>query len=99
MRRDQLLAIQGVMFSSAAVIMEQRNIKYAKPDDALMNFRDEGLAGITAILSNKLSRLRALRTESRNMTDESVKDTLVDIINYAVLFAAVDEEILTEGKV
>lgn len=79
--------------------MTARNIKYAKEEDALMNFRDEGLAGITAILSNKLSRLRALRAESRDTTDESVEDTCLDIINYAILFLAVDQEIRLNGKV
>jgi hypothetical protein len=99
MQREGLLEIQEYLFEHASELMAARNIKYAKEDDALMNFRDEGLAGITAILSNKLSRLRALRDESRNTTDESVTDTCLDIINYAVLFFAVDQEITKHGKV
>lgn len=99
MQRHELLDIQEVYLQKAGELMEQRNIKYAKEDDALMNFRNEGLAGITAILSNKLSRLRALRAESRDTIDESVEDTCLDIINYAVLFLAVDQDIRLNGKV
>lgn len=99
MERQELLNIQAQMFVEAKALMEQRNIKYAKPDDALMNFRRSGLEGITAILENKLSRLMALAKDNRDLADESFRDTILDGINYFVLFYVVEEELRLKEKV
>lgn len=82
-------------FSDCIAIVEKKNSDYAKQDDALSNFRNASLVGVTperAILvrvADKLARIsNILDKNSISVKDETVEDTLNDIINYLAILKA-----------
>lgn len=98
--RQQLLALHEEVCSATKATMQRKNRDYAGDgglDDAFGNLRlceDMGLAtlpqGILVRMSDKLKRVINLTKESREaaVKDESVQDSLEDLINYCVLLAA-----------
>ena len=88
-------------------IHDKKRHDYANENDIFANFRHSELAGIpawkgTAIqLGDKFSRLMEFaKKETLEVKDESIKDTLLDLANYAlithILYEEVQEEILLE---
>lgn len=73
--------------AEALKLMTAKNHDYASDADPYRNFRTFGLLGILVRLSDKLARLRSFGEKGKLMVaDESVHDTVLDIINYAVLY-------------
>lgn len=64
-----------------------KNQDYGANDDPFRNFRAFGSFGILVRLSDKLARILTY-TERGELTvkDESVTDTVLDAINYLILF-------------
>lgn len=48
-------------------------------------FQELGMASSIIRLSDKLSRLKSLHSKPQQVTDESTRDTLIDLANYAVM--------------
>lgn len=114
LNRDGLLRHHERLCAEARELMDRKNRDYASGDndgDPFANFRmceqmgvcttDEGMV---IRLSDKLSRLARLVSPgySAKVTDESITDTLIDVINYAVLISAYREDnaqVQTRGKV
>lgn len=87
--RDELQKLHVRLSETARQIMAGKNLDYAKDTDPLRNFRMFEEFGIVVRLSDKVARLRTFCERGvLDVKDESVEDTLVDVINYAVLFAA-----------
>lgn len=53
--------------------------------DSFSKVRKEYPQAICIRLSDKLERLKALENGNKQMVDESIKDTLLDMANYAIL--------------
>jgi hypothetical protein len=97
-----LLKLTEVIHDKDRRLMEQKNHDYAGDTDALTNIRPFGFMGVVVRLSDKFERLRqfALRRGPKgehepalSVKDESIRDTLRDIRNYAVLAEVMlDEE-------
>jgi hypothetical protein len=69
--------------------MEKKNSDYASEEDPFRNFRMFGPLGILVRQSDKLSRQRTWVEDGVfQVEDESLEDTVLDQINYAVLFLA-----------
>jgi hypothetical protein len=87
MTRDELLAHHRVLSDKARELMANKNHDYASTADPFRNFRRHGLQGILVRLSDKLARLESF-TENGELAvkDESVLDTVLDAINYSILF-------------
>lgn len=73
-------------------ILGKKNHDYAESADPFLNFRTAAeTAGIApkqvvlALLGMKLSRIHQLIGEGKTALNESTEDSLVDIINYALL--------------
>lgn len=65
-------------------LYERKNRDYG--DSFHKTFLDEGMAMIRIRLSDKLNRFKQLtRTGESKVKDESVRDTLIDIANYAIM--------------
>lgn len=92
--REGLLYIHKELTSAAKDTMVKKNNDYAAESDVFRNFRYFGLLGVLVRMSDKLSRLRTFE-ERRflSVTDESVKDTIEDLINYSVIFYAMSQEL------
>lgn len=67
--------------------MAKKNEDYGANEDPFRNFRAFGEFGILVRLSDKLARiLTYVERGQLTVKDESVTDTLLDAINYLVLF-------------
>lgn len=76
-------------------LYERKNHDYG--DSFHQTFVEEGLAVSRIRLSDKLNRLKNLtRKEEREVSDESVEDTLLDLANYAIMTVM---ELRDEGEV
>ena len=72
---------------------------YANPDDVFANFRTCEAAGIPAWkgccvrIGDKFSRIMGFaKKEKLKVKDESIKDTLIDMANYALIALILYEE-------
>lgn len=77
-----------VIFEEAAGIMVDRQEKYGPH-----NIPRHGLAGIVVRMGDKLARLDNVVLEGAgDLPDETIKDTLLDLVNYAAIGIAVLEK-------
>lgn len=96
MTRVQLLNLHTATCQAARDLMDKKNQDYVGDGDALANFtRVEALGicsaekGLLVRLTDKLSRLSTFADKGvLQVTTESVEDTVIDTINYALLFLA-----------
>lgn len=89
--REQLLTTHNDLCCTARDLMARKNHDYASNADPFRNFRTFGKYGILVRLGDKFSRLRSFEEQQTlEVPDETVKDTVLDIINYAVLYLAYD---------
>ena len=72
-------------------ICEELNALYAKKnhdygDSFHISFVEEGMAMARIRLGDKLNRFKTLsRNSKQEVTDESIRDTLIDLANYAIM--------------
>lgn len=93
--RTQLLKMHDELCSEAKSLMQKKNQDYGANSDPFRNFRSFGALGILVRMSDKLARLHSFLDNGKfAVEDEGVKDTVRDIINYAILF----EGYLEDGK-
>ena len=100
MTNKQLFDLHSKLCKKALKLMEKKNHDYAtgmfdtgEKIDPFVNFRMATLLrictpeqGILLRMSDKLSRLSTFcKSGIMNVESESVEDTLIDIINYAIL--------------
>lgn len=90
--RRKLLAFHEMLCRRAMAIMDKKNSDYGARTDPFRNFHGFGAFGILVRKSDKMARLRTFlekleRGENMAVIDESWLDTLLDDINYAILFA------------
>lgn len=73
------------------MICDEINELYAKKnhdygDSFAQSFREEGMAMVRIRLGDKFNRLKALtRGGEQKVEDESIRDTLIDLANYAIM--------------
>lgn len=85
--RQRLLEAHEELCDRANALMQKKNADYASDADPFRNFRTFGRLGILVRLSDKLSRLQTFCARGElSVTDESVTDTVLDGINYLILF-------------
>lgn len=81
-------------FNEDMELLRAKGHDYAGTEDALGNLRRFGLLGVLVRLSDKFSRLEQFaKSANLHVKDESVRDTLRDIRNYAFL-----AQIFLDGK-
>lgn len=86
--RERLLRMHEDMCKQARTIMRKKSADYATEEDPLANFRRFGALGFVCRLDDKLSRLgNFVKRGVFDVEDESLADTLLDLVNYSVLLA------------
>jgi len=86
--RDRLFRTHDELCKAARTIMRKKNADYANEEDPLANFRRWGALGFVVRLDDKLSRLgNFVKRGMFDVEDESLTDTLLDLVNYSVLLA------------
>jgi len=75
-------------------LLQNKGHDYSGDEDALANFRRHGLKGIVVRLGDKYERLNSLVWKARDakVAGEKVEDTLIDLVNYALLALLVKED-------
>ncbi len=97
--RTELLQIHSEVCNKARRLMERKNHDYSGGDnqeDPFLNFTRVEKLGITTTeqgflvrMTDKMSRLSTYADLGRlEVGDETVEDTLLDLVNYSVLLAA-----------
>lgn len=82
---DKIFAMEKI-FTTALTLASKKGRDYSGNDDGLGNFRTFGWKGIVVRLEDKMQRvIQFCKTGSFKVKDESVEDTLLDLINYAAL--------------
>lgn len=86
--RAELDCLHAELADKARAIMRKKSIDYAREDDVYANLGEFGLLGILVRLSDKLARLRRYVENGGRFVveDESRLDTVLDAINYLILF-------------
>lgn len=85
--QGRLLRLHSEICQEARLLMEKKNHDYASADDPFRNFRLYGLFGVLVRLGDKHARLQSFLEQGElRVEDESLRDTIKDIINYAVIF-------------
>lgn len=81
-------------FHECLGVADKKGKDYSGTEDAMSNFRDFGTLGIIVRLGDKYHRAKNLiKSGEQHVKDESIRDTLKDIINYAALaLIMLDEE-------
>jgi len=94
MTRDELLELHKYLCCQARTVMEAKNHDYTCDGDPFANFRASECLGVDPVISilvrtiDKLQRIRTFVTCGElRVKGEGVKNSIVDIINYAVLAA------------
>ena len=65
-------------------LYERKNKDYG--DSFHLSFLEEGMAMARIRLGDKLNRFKTLtKTNQQEVNDESVRDTLIDLANYAIM--------------
>ena len=91
--RERLYRLHDEMCKAAKAIMRKKNADYAREGDPFHNFRRHGLKGFVVRMDDKMCRLdNYVEKGTFEVADESIEDTLADLINYAVLFRGWLEE-------
>jgi len=85
--REKLYSLHNETCKQSLELMKSKNQDYACADDPYRNFRMFGQLGILVRMSDKLARLRTFdERKMLNVSDESIKDTVQDLINYSILY-------------
>jgi len=95
MTREELFALHTKICQEAKELMEKKNNDYASGSDPFMNFRRAeylGFAtaelGVLIRMTDKMSRISTYLNQGKlSLSNESVYDAIVDIINYSVILA------------
>lgn len=73
-------------------LYERKNHDYG--DSFHISFKEEGMAMPRIRLGDKLNRFKALtKAGTQQVSDESIRDTLVDLANYAIMTILELEEV------
>lgn len=90
-RRADLLQRHEELCNYARKIMEKKNQDYGADSDPFRNFREFGTYGILVRLSDKLARIRTWEERGQFAVDETLQETVLDAINYLILYLAMKE--------
>ncbi len=89
--RERMYAHMAATFGRCIEISRKKNADYSAGLDPFKNFRLAGEYGFTVRLSDKVSRLMSLMEPGAvvpEVQDESIDDTIDDLINYGLLLRA-----------
>ena len=81
------------LLDEMADLHSRKNADYTGKDDPLANLREFGWKGVVVRISDKYFRLKNFaKHEKLEVKDETIKDTLLDLANYALLCLILYEE-------
>jgi hypothetical protein len=88
-QRQHLFALHQELSRDGLELMKRKNQDYGNRTDPFKNFKKHGEMGILVRLDDKLNRLESFAEKGfLAVKSESIKDTVIDGMNYLVLFYA-----------
>lgn len=88
MTREELLKHIKRLQAEELSLLDKKNRDYSRDDDAFANFKEFGELGFLVRMSDKLMRAKHLLAGKAHFEEETIKDTLMDLANYANLLVA-----------
>lgn len=91
MTHDEFVTSLETIFSEAVSIARKKNADYSKVSDPFLNFRLSPFVGVSVErgilvrICDKISRVQNLLDQEPQVVEESIEDTLKDIINYSAI--------------
>jgi len=86
MTRAELSHSAADWLEDCLALMDKKNNDYADPKDALSNFREFGSFGVIVRMGDKWNRIKNItKNQKVDVKDESIQDSLMDMINYCVI--------------
>lgn len=100
MTRDELISIHKDLCNKACVLMQKKSEDYATGSDPFANFKRGEILGFATSeeglmlrVVDKVSRISTFLKQGKlNVENESVTDSIMDIINYMVLLQGMLED-------
>ena len=99
MSQAEALNHQQQMFDEALIIMQKKRFDYSGTVDPFKNLRDAAFVGVNPLqgvmvrIMDKFARIRSFIEEGTlKVNDESVRDTMLDALNYTCILTAMIEE-------
>jgi hypothetical protein len=99
MTNDEAVALQEIMMRDAFNLMKAKRVDYSGHEDPFGNFRMSEFVGVEPWrgclirMMDKLSRIRhIMENNDTKVSDESLFDTFLDVINYTCILAGLCEE-------
>lgn len=98
MTRQDLIELHQELTSKARELMVRKNADYTGGGGPFANFETSQMYGVHRVkgalirLNDKLQRINSFVTQDLQVKDESVEDTIIDVINYVVLIAGMIRE-------
>jgi hypothetical protein len=98
-KRGSLLVLHERLTTKGRELMEKKNQDYGADEDPFRNFRMSKLLkikpefGVLLRMQDKMARLVSfLERGDLKVKDESVEDSVIDLINYAVILYGLIQE-------
>ena len=95
MTQEQFFKDLENTFSECLQTARRKNADYSKEGDPFANFKNVEVLGICSVetgiltrMTDKIARISNLTKQEAQVKDESIKDTLMDLINYAAILKA-----------
>lgn len=106
MTHEDARKYQENLMAKALAIVENKRHDYSGGEDPFRNFRTseaitgvETWRGIMVRLGDKLSRIRSVMESGEyRVRDETIEDTLADIINYTCILGGIIKEEQDNGR-
>lgn len=104
LKQQDLIKFAEDTFTKCLTIMKAKNHDYSVGEDALRNFKTVNFFGVdpkdgfVTRMTDKLMRVGNLIHHSAKVKDERIEDTLLDLINYSMLFLAYLETLKDESS-
>jgi len=100
MTRDELVSIHKDLCNKACVLMQKKSEDYATGSDPFANFKRGEILGFATAeeglmlrVIDKVSRISTFLKQGKlTVENESVNDSIMDIINYMVLLQGMLED-------
>lgn len=91
-------AIRDIFENELMPLLQAKGHDYAGDGDSFGNLADFGWKGIVVRISDKYHRLKNFcKSETLSVSDETIEDTLKDMINYGLLAIVLKRHEATGG--
>lgn len=95
MTNEEFLSKLEDTFKECLETARRKNADYSKAGNPFANFKNVEVLGICSVetgiltrMTDKMARISNLIKQEAQVKDESIKDTLMDLINYAAILKA-----------